>query len=153
MDGEEFAALQTDIAAHGVREPVVLFEGQILDGRNRYRASKACGVDCPLTIYDGDDPVAFVISLNLRRRPLDKSQRAMVHARIATLPKGVRADSQIWLSVPTQAEAAKLLNIGVSSGKYARRVLDDGAPELVCAVEHGQVSVSAAADVASLPME
>ena len=45
MDGEEFAALQSDIAAHGVREPVVLFDGQILDGRNRYRASQLAGVD------------------------------------------------------------------------------------------------------------
>ena len=47
-DGEEFEALAADIAVHGVREPVVLYEGQILDGRNRYRASHVAGVDCPL---------------------------------------------------------------------------------------------------------
>jgi hypothetical protein len=47
----------------------------------------------------------------------DESQRAMVVARIARLPKGVRSDSSIALSVPTQSKAAKLLNVSVAGGK------------------------------------
>jgi hypothetical protein len=43
-----------------LHEPIVLFEGKILDGRNRYRACGAAGIE----------PVAYVISLNLRRRVL-----------------------------------------------------------------------------------
>jgi hypothetical protein len=64
----------------------------------------------------------------------------MVHARIATLPKGVRADTAIAVSVPTQTQAAKLLNVSVDSGQRARRVIDDGVPELVEAVERGLAS-------------
>jgi hypothetical protein len=75
----------------------------------------------------GDNPVALVVSLNLRRRHLSESQRGMVHARIATLPKGVRSDSSIGLSVPTQERAAEMLNVSVATGKRARVVLDDGA--------------------------
>ena len=54
--------------AHGVREPIWLFESKILDGRNRYSAAQGAGVDCPTRSYDGDDPLSFVVSANLRRR-------------------------------------------------------------------------------------
>jgi hypothetical protein len=87
IDGAEFDELVADVRAHGVREAVVLLD-LILDGRNRYRAAHAAGVNCPTGIYDGDDPVGFVVSLNLRRRHLSESQRAMVAAKLATLRSG-----------------------------------------------------------------
>jgi ParB-like chromosome segregation protein Spo0J len=59
---QEFDDLVADIKAHGVREPIWLYEGQILDGRNRYTAAGIAGVDCPTRTYEGDDPVAFGMS-------------------------------------------------------------------------------------------
>jgi ParB-like chromosome segregation protein Spo0J len=53
LAGTEFAELVADIKAHGVREPIVLHEAKILDGRNRYRAAQAAGVECPSTEYQG----------------------------------------------------------------------------------------------------
>jgi ParB-like chromosome segregation protein Spo0J len=85
IEGDEFGSLVTDIKRHGIREPIWLYQGQIIDGRNRYRAAQIAGVDCPIREYMGDDPVAFVVSLNLKRRHLNESQRAMVAAKLATL--------------------------------------------------------------------
>jgi N6-adenosine-specific RNA methylase IME4 len=59
IDGAEFAALVADIKAHGLHEPVVVYENKILDGRNRFRACQAAGMECSFTPYQGNDPVAY----------------------------------------------------------------------------------------------
>ncbi|MDP2738041.1 MAG: hypothetical protein Q8O82_04845 [Pseudorhodobacter sp.] len=49
------------------------------------------------------------------------------------------------------AEAAHMMNVSERSVMSARKVQELGAPELVAAVESDMASVSAAADVATLP--
>jgi protein gp37 len=80
--GPEFDELVADIRAHGVREPIWLYEGKILDGRNRERAALAAGVECPTRTYDGDDPVSFVLSANLHRRHLTAEQKRDLIAKL-----------------------------------------------------------------------
>jgi hypothetical protein len=82
------AALARRVAPLCAKYPraVVLHEGKILDGRNRCRAAREAGVPCPTRIYQGDDPLGFVISMNLKRGHLNESQRAMAAARIANMP-------------------------------------------------------------------
>jgi ParB-like chromosome segregation protein Spo0J len=150
MEGEEFEALVGDIRRHGLREPVILHRDQILDGRNRYRACLEAGVQCRFELYDGSDPAAYVVSLNLKRRHLDESQRAMVAARLATLGDGQRADLGQGLPI---GRASELLNVGERSVARASEVQRSGVAELQRAVERGQVSVSAAADVAGESIE
>ena len=159
IEGEEFAALRDDIAAHGVREPVVLFDGAILDGRNRYRAAQAAGVDCPMTEYLGDDAAAFVVSLNVHRRHLTESQRAMAAAKLANIQRGGDRKSDQTANLQfdrqpapvSQSEAASLLNVSPRTVATAKKV-QDRAPEPVArAVESGHMSVSLAAQVAELP--
>lgn len=152
MQGREFDELVADIKTNGLREAIWTYDGEILDGRNRWRACEAGQVaHRPMREYTGDDPVSFVVSLNLHRRHLDDNQRQVVAAKIATLPKGTNQHAQIAHPVPTQAEAAALLNVDRRGVQRARQVIDRGTPELVSAVESGRVSVSAAADVAELP--
>jgi N6-adenosine-specific RNA methylase IME4/ParB-like chromosome segregation protein Spo0J len=153
MPTEEFDALVDDIRAHGVLQPILVKNGQILDGAHRYRACTLLGIVCPTTEWTGDGSlVDLVVSLNLKRRHLSESQRAMVAARIANMPQGARTDLAS-IEAMSQPEAADLLNVGRASVQRAREVLDHGAPELVAAVDAGDVSVSAAADVADLEPE
>ena len=153
LEGEAFAELVEDIRANGVHEPIVLHEGKILDGRNRYRAALLAGVHCPTRTYEGNDPLAFVISLNLKRRHLSESQRAMVAARVATLQLGANQHTRGSENLPTQAQAAELLNVSDRSVRSARTVQTDGTPELVEAVDRGDLKVSVAANIATLSKE
>jgi len=73
VEGTEFDELMADIREHGLHAPIVVYEDKILDGRNRYRACLAAGIEPTFTAYTGDDPISYVISLNLRRRHLDEA--------------------------------------------------------------------------------
>jgi ParB-like nuclease domain len=50
IEGYELARLVDDIRTHGLREPVVLYQGRVLDGRNRLRACEAAGRSAPCLI-------------------------------------------------------------------------------------------------------
>lgn len=148
MSAAEYAALRDDIQKNGQREPIWVWNDQIIDGRHRAQACEELGIEPASRQYDGDEStlVAFVVSLNLHRRHLDESQRAMVAGRLATLPKGTNQHASI--EAPTQTQAADLLNVSRPSVQRAREVIEHGAPELMQAVESGRVSVSAAATIA-----
>ena len=94
MEGEEFDALVADIKANGLREGIVLYENMILDGRNRYRACEAAGVQPEYPIISITDPVAYVISANLHRRHLTAQQkRELIAKLIKAAPE--KSDRQI----------------------------------------------------------
>ena len=101
-----------------------------------------------LTIEEwADDPAGFVVSMNLHRRHLTASQRAMIAARLATRPRGSNQHGSN--ETPSQAEAAASLKVSHATVKRAASVLASGSPELVQAVTDGAVSVSAAEQVAT----
>jgi hypothetical protein len=149
IEGGEFDDLVADVATHGVREPVWLYQGKILDGRNRHRAARAAGISYETKYYTGPDPLAFVVSLNLKRRHLSESQRAMVAARLANMPLGgaTYRSANLQTDAPqvSQSKAAEMLNVAPRSVATAKQVQATATPELAAAVEEGKVSVSAAA--------
>jgi hypothetical protein len=150
----DLAALTTDIKAQGLREPIWLYEGQILDGRNRYRACQQLGIACPTRTYTGDDPLGFVVSANLYRRHLNESQRAMVAAKLANMRQGARTDVQPPANLPevSTAQAAETLNISERLVRHAKQVQAEGEPELIQAVEAGHLAVTAAVQLAKRPV-
>jgi ParB-like chromosome segregation protein Spo0J len=77
MNEAEFAALVADIRTNGLREPIVLYEGQILDGRHRYRACWDAGVEPRFELFEGDAKAAGALaeSLNVHRRHLTIAER------------------------------------------------------------------------------
>lgn len=154
MSDSEFQSLRDDIEQYGQREPIWLYEGKVIDGRHRLRACTELGKAPRTEAYDGFDATAFVVSLNLHRRHLSESQRAMVAAKLANLENGQKASSaNLQSTAVSQTRAAEMLNVSTRTVAAAAKVKDEGAPELVAAVEAGHVSVSAAAAVAEAPKE
>ncbi len=91
LEGEQYEAFKADIAANGCHNPIWLYRGQILDGRNRYRACRELGIEPTFAEYDGDDLAGFVISQNEHRRHLDHERRRESVRRLRAQGKSLRA--------------------------------------------------------------
>jgi hypothetical protein len=165
----DLRALADDIRENGQHEPAVMFDGQILDGRNRIAACELAGVEPRIrTLPACPDPLAFVLSANLHRRHLTESQRSVLAARVkpmqaeqarARMMAGVRAGDPTpnlgegVVKGESADQVAQMFNVGRGTVETAAKLLRQGVPELVTAVERGEVAVSAAAAVSTLPAE
>jgi len=150
MNAQAFLELKEDIRNNGQQVPIIVQNGYVLDGRHRYRACRELGITpmvSELTVTN--EPVEQVVaSLNLHRRHLTEGQRAMIAARLANSSVG---GNQYTSGAVSQAQAASNMNVSIDSLQRAKSVLNLGSTELIKAVDSGQLKVSNAAIIATLP--
>jgi len=151
MSAEEYAGLVDDIHQHGQREKIVMWQGQLLDGRNRLKACIELDIEPEVSELPEDaDPVAFVCSLNVHRRHLSTSQRAMIAGMLADLENGKRP-SQICEGGLKREDAAKMMNVSARSVDTAKKVKEKAAADVVAKVKDGKMSLNAAAKTIDPP--
>lgn len=158
MEGREFDELVEDVRARGLKQPIVRYEGKILDGRNRWRACRACGAAPMFQDYTGDEPAQYVASLNLVRRHLTDQQRTIAAAKLSNLSSGrpplqPKGEKTLHKRKVSQSEAAEMLKVDHSQVSRARTVLHEGKPEVVQAMESGSMTISAAYKATRPPVE
>jgi hypothetical protein len=164
MGDEEYNALVEDIKAHGLLEPVWIYQGKIIDGRNRYKACQEVGIEPQFREWNGyGSLIDFVVGLNLKRRHLTSSQKAMVALEIeryiageARKQQGTRTDFlQIFAkSEPIHAaqQASQLVGTNHTYVTDAKKIVAQ-APELKEAVLNGTINIPEAKALAALPKE
>ena len=76
MAGNRLDDLCEDIKKNGLLNPIVTFDGKVLDGGNIYLACCLMDVEPVFVEYEQNDPVGFVVSQNLERRNLTQGQAA-----------------------------------------------------------------------------
>ena len=165
LSDEQLDALADDIQAHGLRDRIETLDGQILDGRNRYRACLLRQIKPTTVAVTTDDPVAYVLSKNLHRRHLTPSQISMVGARArkfydeeATKRLKTRGGHSGPVNFPeavgdARDQVGKAVGVSGRTIDFATKVLEEGTPELIRAVDEGRMAVSTAAVFASEPPE
>ena len=159
MQGDEFDALVESVRTQGLREAVWLTaDGALLDGRNRVRACQAAGVKPEFREYDGDDPVAFVMALNMDRRHLSVGQQAAIALRLVPMYEREAESRQrsgkpvVDLSADLRegpsarkstAKAAAAAKVSTRAVEQAKRVQSQ-APDLFPKVESGELALDRA---------
>src|ERR1044072_7435083 len=142
MGDADLNALAADIRENGLRAPITLLEGKILDGRNRYKACKIAQTEPRFRDFNGDgDPLAFILSANVHRRHLTTSQRAMIAADLETMrhgkPREKEGDAHI-----SREQVAKDLNVSPRSVATAKGVLAGASKEDIQAVKRGEKTIN-----------
>ena len=150
MDPEEFQDLLSSIKIHGQREPITLFENKILDGWHRYQACQKLEISPATYEFDGEDPVSYVIDLNLNRRHLSPSQKALAVVSCNSWrgvgkpvipPRGGINCRQDDISA---TDMAKRAGVGTRTIERAKQVVNTGDQETLDKVRKGAISLSQA---------
>jgi hypothetical protein len=170
---QERTALRASLKADGCLTPLIVWHKHriILDGHNRLEFCRAEDIECEIVeiVLDSREAAkAWIIKHQLGRRNLNESQRAMlattleeiyaarsVQRRQATQIKDGRPPVSANLQKPEKVHAAEQaaadMNVSTRLVHAAKKVKEEGTEQLQSAVRAGEVSVSAAAEVARLP--
>lgn len=153
-DTEEFKGLVKSIKEHGLFDPILVWQGKIVDGRHRHKACIESGVE-PEYEYLVDE-VPFdkvrdrVVGANILRRHLTTGQRAMIAASLANMTVGGTGSNQYEKSnrenspdSKTNKQAGDQLNVSDHSVKTAKNIKND-TPDLAEKVNKGEMSLHAA---------
>lgn len=159
MSDGELEVLAKDVRERGLIHPVVLFEGKVIDGRNRLKACELAGVQ-PTTIEwvkTGDESVVkFVVASNLLRRHLNESQRGMLAADLLEMYRAeahtaktahLKRGTEIPESAPGRTRAAEkaAADVGAATRTVERaKFVAEKSPELAEKVRKGEATLKQA---------
>lgn len=177
---EEYEALERSLLAEGCRDALVLWGDVLIDGHNRYSICSKHGLPFQTVqntrFQSMEDVHLWMIDQHLGRRSISDFQRGVLALRkreIISARKSRReaeapataestpADEATAAAVAAQeadalqtrealARAARLRSTQVA---MIEKIQQNAAPEVVAAVKSGDLSLNAAAAVASLPAE
>lgn len=165
MTKSEYSDLLEDIRANGLYEPIWLHEGQVIDGRHRYKACLELGIEPKTRNWNGEGSlVRFVAAMNLKRRYLTASQRAAVGAQMMPMLRAEAKERQqggqggvLLPSLGTEAKREESRNVAAAAAgvgpryiQEATRVMEE-APKLFEMVALGVVTLPGAIAITDLP--
>jgi hypothetical protein len=161
LQGQQQKAFDKGVEDHGQQTPIMLFEGQVLDGRNRLHACDVLGITPKTKEFKGtlDAAAKFVLSMNNdARRHSGEGDRTLAASKVAIYLRDEKerrgGDQQKRTPCANAGKSAEIAAQGadVSTRKVeqAMRVRDQAIPEVEAAMDAADVSVRDAA-VASEP--
>ena len=149
IDEQTFAALREDIRANGVRDPLVLLDGKIMDGWHRYLVCQEFGIEFKCYTFQGKDPEAWVASKHLHRN-VTATQRAAAVVKMFEWRKGAGRPNAAPGAELTTERLAEIAHTGTRTIEQAKVATEAGLHD---AMREGKVSAKRAAQIAKLPEE
>jgi hypothetical protein len=159
----ELAGLESDILRDGCLDALKVWSREdgdvLLDGYHRHAICSKHNIPYTTEPVPGvksrDDAKRWMINHQHHRRNLNEAQRAMLAGVLATMEQGDNQHTKevAQICATSQTETANQFQVSRRSVQYARKVQEHGIPELSRLVTAGELAVSVAAVVASLPAD
>ena len=154
---DDYKELQRSIELIGQQQPIILYEGKVLDGMTRQMICISNKIKPVYEDYKGSDPLAYLISVNYARRHLSTSHKAIIGARLVNTQRGgkagVSSNVQDCTLVVDRKKAAQIVNTSPRSVSKGSKVINQGVPLLQEAVMKGRMGIEEATEIASKPHE
>jgi transcriptional regulator with XRE-family HTH domain len=166
----EYEALERSLLTEGCREALILWRDVLIDGHNRHAICTLHNI--PFRTVQNDkfesleDVKLWMIDNQLARRSVTDFQRGLMALRKKEIMAArvvqkkdeelqTEDDQAAGFTPPwnTREEVARAARVSANTISQIERIQKAAAPELVEAVRSGTISISSAANVASLPRE
>ena len=146
LTSEEYTLLESSIIFEGCREPIVVWNGLIIDGHNRYDICKKNNI--PFEIDEKNfgtkkEALKWMINNQLGRRNLNDAQKIELALKREELI-GTNIGTRSILTQEKQVEIAE--ETGTSKGNVSKvkKVLDDGDKKTKKLMSEGKISINKA---------
>lgn len=160
LSAEEYKALEESILEEGVRDPIHIWNGIIIDGHNRFEIAEKNGITCPTRtafFFSRDEAIVWIIDNQRGRRNLSKEELLKLGFKRAELlrpkaeeNKGKRTDlfqeseKGSFEPVNTTAEAAKYAGVSIDTASKYKKVMAEAPEEIKKEVSTGKKSINKA---------
>jgi hypothetical protein len=183
MADDDLSALRDSIENIGVRNPITVHDGMVLDGWHRYTIAQQLGMECPEVELPSDvDPRDFVKAQNRARRHLGAGQWALIEVQLwdlrpvgrpaketpqslrnfdeAAPPSAPEGNSAIIAEIQpppkpklSAAKIAEQLNISERTVQLGVQVKNNCEPQVIEAVKVGSLPLMRAVEISRLPRD
>ena len=164
LTSEEFKQLERNILEEGIRDPLVTWNGILVDGHNRYRIAQEYDIDFVTVEKEFTDMNAvkeWMINNQFGRRNLNNYQRSVLALQLEDVFKA-KAKENLVLSgenygkgtqisaypiiqkVETRQEIAKVANVSHDTISKVKKIEATASPEIKAKVSTGQISINEA---------
>lgn len=156
MQSKQFADLQNSIETIGLQVPIVIYQGKVLDGWNRYTACHNItenGIRLPSPIryetFAGDDSQAlqFVLASNLSRRHITEEKRVKLALDIRKKLEKLKPEVS---EKELDRQAAESAGTSARTVQRARQVEQKAPKEVREAMEAGEITPGTALKLAKV---
>ena len=158
LTSEEFKQLERNILEEGIRDPLVTWNGILVDGHNRYRIAQEYDIDFVTVEKEFADMNAvkeWMINNQFGRRNLNNYQRSVLALQLEDVFKAKAKENQIRKpdfvpqksaeqKVETRQEIAKVANVSHDTISKVKKIEATASPEIKAKVSTGQISINEA---------
>jgi DNA modification methylase len=163
LTSEEFKQLERNILEEGIRDPLVTWNGILVDGHNRYRIAQEYDIDYETVEMEFSDLNAvklWMIVNQFGRRNLNIYQRSVLALQLEDFYRLLNKEIKIEKishyrqtgeivqnsapSEKTRQEIAKVANVSHDTISKVKKIEATASPEIKAKVSTGQISINEA---------